>query len=489
MNESTHHEGYRYPADLNMLKGVAENRNAKRIAVEETDKLLSCVNTYGRPSDLKITDLRVTSIAGAPMPCSIIRIDTNQGIYGYGEVRDHAAPEYVLMLKRHLIGENPCNIDKLFRRVKQFGAHGRQAGGVCAVEIALWDIAGKAYGIPVYQMLGGKFRDKVRLYCDTHPDGENTGDTMGDALNEKIDEGYTFLKMNLSLSLLVETPGTISAPLGLLDEFLLTARSAEACKASGDMEGTLFWRKRNYDINAMQGPLTGIHYTEKGLDLLEEYVRRVREKIGYEIPLAMDNFGHVGFEDCVRIARRLEKYNPAWLEDMLPWHYTQLYERLANMTYAPLATGEDIYLCKGFEPLLQKRAIAVAHTDLLSCGGILENKRIGDMAQEYGVAMAVHMAESPVACMAAVQSVAATENLLAMEFHSSEVPWWSDLVEDGVQKPIIENGCIAVPDLPGIGIGKLNDEVLREHLNPNFPVLWASTEQWDHWYSRDRQWS
>lgn len=107
------------------------------------------------------------TVARAPMTCPLIRIDTSQGIYGLGEVRDGASKNYALVLKSRLLGENPCNVDKIFRKIKQFGGHARQGGGVCGVEMALWDLAGKAYGVPVYQMPGGKFRDRIRLYADT----------------------------------------------------------------------------------------------------------------------------------------------------------------------------------------------------------------------------------------------------------------------------------------------------------------------------------
>lgn len=150
------------------------------------------VNTRSAPSQLKITDMRVAVVAGAPMTCPIIRIDTNQGIYGLGEVRDGASKNYALMLKSRLLGENPCNVDKVFRKIKQFGGHARQGGGVCGVEMALWDIAGKAYNLPAYQMLGGKFRDKVRCHADT----TQTRDAREFArrLKERVDgNGFTFL--------------------------------------------------------------------------------------------------------------------------------------------------------------------------------------------------------------------------------------------------------------------------------------------------------
>ena len=125
------------------------------------------VNRNSKPSDLRITDLRIAHIRGAPMRVPIIRIDTNQGLSGYGEVRDGGSPRYALMLKSRLLGENPCNVERLFKRIKQFGFHGRQGGGVSGVEMALWDLAGKAFDVPVYQMLGGRHRDRIRLYADT----------------------------------------------------------------------------------------------------------------------------------------------------------------------------------------------------------------------------------------------------------------------------------------------------------------------------------
>ena len=131
------------------------------------EMLTGTFNRLSNPSELRITDIRFTDIVGAPIPCTLMKIYTNQGIVGLGEVRDGANRVYAEMLKSRLIGENPCDVERLFRRIKQFGGHARQGGGVCGVELALWDLAGKAYGVPVYQMLGGKYRDKIRIYCDT----------------------------------------------------------------------------------------------------------------------------------------------------------------------------------------------------------------------------------------------------------------------------------------------------------------------------------
>lgn len=185
---------------------------------QENNQILEQVNTCSAPSELKITDIRFTDIIGAPMNCTLMKIYTNQGIVGLGEVRDGASRTYASMLKSRLLGENPCNVDKLFRRIKQFGGVSRQAGGVCGVEIALWDLAGKAFGVPVYQLLGGKFRDKVRIYCDTDVEGKHTGKEMGEALKKRMEKGFTFLKMDLGLSLLHGEKGALNAPLGYLEE-------------------------------------------------------------------------------------------------------------------------------------------------------------------------------------------------------------------------------------------------------------------------------
>ncbi|MFB9273912.1 mandelate racemase/muconate lactonizing enzyme family protein [Cohnella cellulosilytica] len=447
---------------------------------------LAHVNTYSSPTELRITDIRFADIQGIPTHCSLIKVYTNQGLVGFGEVRDNAEKLYALMLKSRLLGENPCNVDKLFRRIKQFGGHGRQGGGVSGLEVALWDLAGKAYGVPVYQMLGGKYRDRIRIYCDTDVDGKDTGRAMGKALKQRMEKGYTFLKMDLGINQLADEPGTLSGPLGFVEEMRTLAdkwRNRFARPLTPEE------KRRHYELTNIGHPFTGIHVTEKGLDRLEQYVAEVREEIGCEIPLAIDHFGHIGVEDCIKLGRRIEKFNLAWMEDMIPWQYTEQYARLARSVTTPICTGEDIYLKENFEPLMASGGISVVHPDVLTAGGILETKKIGDLAQSYGVAMAIHMAESPIACLAGVHAAAATEHFLALEFHSSDVPWWDDLIIGKLPKPLVQNGYIQVPEAPGLGIEDLNDEVIAQHLHPEIPGLWEPTEQWNVSWSNDRLWS
>lgn len=451
------------------------------------DLISHSVNSCSCPSDLKITDMRFVDIDGAPKRCTILKIETNQGITGYGEVRDASSKTYALMLKSRILGENPCNVDKIFRKIKQFGGHSRQGGGVSGIEIALWDLAGKAYGVPLYQLLGGKFRDEIRVYCDTDVEGRHTGHDMGLALKKRLDMGFTFLKMDLGIGLLMDEPGALTAPLGFLDDMKRYAPHILNVQG-GSVTPDMVRHQKSYDLVHTAHPFTGIHLTEHGLDVLENYVREVRDVIGYDVPLAIDHFGHVCVEDCIRFARRMEKYNLAWMEDMVPWMYTDQYVRLRNSTTIPVCTGEDIYLKENFRPLIEQGGVSVIHPDILTCGGALELKKIADMADDHGVAVAVHMAESPVGCLAAVQTAAAMNHVLALEFHSVDVPWWGDMVT-GIPKSLFQNGFIQVPEKPGLGFDDLNEEVLREHINPNIPGMWEPTDQWNQEFSNDRIWS
>lgn len=428
-----------------------------------TDSVLEALpqntNTNSKPSELKITDMRVATVVRAPMTCPLIRIDTNQGIYGLGEVRDGSSATYALMLKGRLLGENPCNVEKVFRKIKQFGGESRQAGGVCGVEMALWDLAGKAYNVPVYQMIGGKFRDKVRIYCDTTE--SNDPKVYGQRLKARMEQGFTWLKMDLGIDLVQNVPGAVSHPLG--------------------MDPTR-------DTHWIEHPFTGVEITEKGCDLMAEYVATVRQQVGMEVPLSSDHFGHIGVNSCIRLGKRLTEYNLAWLEDMVPWFRPDLLKEISSEVDIPLATGEDIYLPEGFEKLAEMHAVDIFHPDPGSAGGVLGTKGVSELAEKYGIGCAVHFAGTPVCCMAGVHAIAAMSNFLAMENHSVDVPWWDSLVE-GVDKPIVNHGFITVPDKPGLGV-TLNEEAVKAHLMPGTGYF-EPTPQWDNEGKRvnDRLWS
>src|SRR2546421_4706833 len=202
------------------------------------------VNTNSRPSKLKITDLRVaTIIKPGPSPCPIIRIDTDQGVYGLGEVRDGASATYALFLKSRIVGDDPLQLDKIFRKIKQFGGHARQGGGVCAIEMALWDIAGKVYDAPVYAMLGGgKFRDKVRIYADTEESKDPK--VYAQRMKERKEGmGITWLKMDLGIEMVSDTAGKVTQTSDLSE----------------------------WETKQLEHPLLAMEGTEKGIALPEQY--------------------------------------------------------------------------------------------------------------------------------------------------------------------------------------------------------------------------
>src|SRR6185437_930010 len=417
------------------------------------------VNTNSSPSTLKITDLRYAVVVKpGPSPCPIIRIDTNQGVYGLGEVRDGAGPQYAMMLKSRILGENPLNIDFIFQKIQQFGGGARQAGGVVSIEMALWDIAGKVYGVPIYQMLGGRWRDRVRIYADT-TESKEPKEYGQRAKDRKETMGLTWLKMDLGINLVEHIPGCVTQP-----------------------EGLSRWEERD-----QPHPFIATEVTDKGIEKLSEYVAAVREAVGMEIPLSMDHLGHIGVKSCIRLGRAYEKFNLSWMEDVIPWFYTDLLKRITEQSPTPTLTGEDIYREEDFETLCSNHAVTKIHPDLATSGGILRTHRIGDMAFKYGVPMAMHYAGTPIGCMASVHCAAATRNFLALENHSLDVPWWQDLV-DGVPKPIIDKGYIAVTDKPGLGV-TLNDEVVKQHLMKGTGYF-EPTPEWNNRNSyNDRLWS
>jgi len=407
------------------------------------------------PSALKITDMRVATVVGAPMTCPLIRLDTNQGLVGWGEVRDGASATYALFLKSRLVGENPCHVDRLFRKIKQFGGQARQAGGVCGVEMALWDLAGKAYGVPAFQMLGGRFRDEVRLYADTTEAPNAT--EQGKKLKARMDQGFTYLKQDFGVNLLKDIPGTLTKPLGMG----YTGR---------DM---------------VMHPFTGLSLTDKGIAHLSDYIAAIREVIGPEVPLSSDHYGHIDVNSCIRLAKAMEKHHLAWMEDMVPWQLGHLMKQIKDATDIPILTGEDIFLKEDFIKLIDMGAVDMIHPDLASSGGLLETKKIGDYAMEKGVAMAMHFAGTPVSFMANVHCATATENFISLEHHSVDVPWWEDLVAG--DKPLFRKGFAVASDKPGLGV-EVNVEVVKAHLKPGTQAF-APTPEWDQERSWDRLWS
>jgi L-alanine-DL-glutamate epimerase-like enolase superfamily enzyme len=365
-------------------------------------------------------------------------------------------------------------VEQIFKSIKQFGGPARQAGGVCAVEMALWDIVGKAYNVPAWQLLGGRYRDSVRLYADT-PEASSP-EEQKKLINKRINEqGYTWLKMDVSIGELRGKPGTL-----VNGKFWENDRGVLA--QWGDQGNYMSY------ANTLH-PFTQIQITEKGLAELQQIVENVRSMVGYEIPISTDHYGHFDYNNGIRLGRALEKYRLAWLEDIVSWEYTDQWKTMTEALETPTLTGEDIYLLKNFKPLIDNRAVDIVHPDLASSGGLLETKRIGDYAEEYGIAMAMHQAGTPVSFMANVHCAAATQNFLSLEHHSVDLPWWEDLVKTTDGRKLITKGYANLPlTAPGLGI-ELNDDVVKAHLHASDKSYFEPTPQWNERRSHDRVFS
>ncbi len=390
----------------------------------------SRVNRASSPSQLKITDLRYTLVEHLGRKIPLIRLDTNEGIYGLGEVRDGGDERYALILKSRLVGENPCNVEKLFKTLKQFGGHGRMGGGVSGVEMALWDLAGKAYNVPCWQLLGGRYRDKVRLYADTH--GDRDFEKIKAAVKHRVEvQGFTWLKMT-------------------------------RCR------------------NVTEGLSIDRHIPE-----LVRYLETVRNHVGYDVQISADHFRDRSANGMIQLGRALAPCKLAWLEEVVPWDRPEQLKSVTDAIDIPTATGEDIYLKEYFAKLCDMHAVDIVHPDLATAGGMLETKKIGDYAESKGIGMAQHFAGTPVSFMANVHCAAATENHLALEFHNEDIEGWSSMVRPVGDQPLITKGFANVPlDAPGLGIELHEPEIKRRahSLNKSY---FGPTSEWDDPRSSD----
>jgi L-alanine-DL-glutamate epimerase-like enolase superfamily enzyme len=397
---------------------------------------------------MKIVDLKAMTIQMNGWRYHIVRIDTDEGIYGLGEARDGSDKRLLLELKRFVVGEDPTNVERLFQKIRVRGgrgATGRHGGGVSGIEMALWDIAGKAAGLPIYKFIGGKRRDEVRVYVDSGggvlPDGSRpprypdrgweqayTPDAYAEQARRRKAMGFSIVKFDL----------------GYHGPFL-----------------------------NVPGYALGQHTSERGFKVEVACVKAVKEVLGDDIALCVDlgsedylaSSRHMALHSAIQLCKALEPFNLLWAEDALSNVHLDGWVRLTNSTTVPTLTGEDLYLRYDFLPFFRRHAIDIAHPDIATAGGILEGKKIGDLAELFGISIAQHCAGSPVSVMANVHCAAAQpDNFIAMEFHAADAPEWESLVE-GLPKPLIKDGFIQVPDRPGLGI-ELNEKMVGKYLAP-----------------------
>jgi L-alanine-DL-glutamate epimerase-like enolase superfamily enzyme len=392
---------------------------------------------------MKITDIRCALIGKHP----VVRILTDAGIDGLGPV-EHTKPYIkpsVMQLRDALLGEDPTNVERVMLKIRQRGAFKPWGAAVSAIEIALWDIAGKAAGLPIYKLLGGKVRDRVRVYNGAIRERMTSFEPSdyADSVRKMkaAPQGFTIVKQGI---------GFHSGMKDAMPDFHY-----------GEPRG-----------NAFHGQLTRGLLTERGLNRIIDCVAAMKEVLGDEIGLALDCGPGMMPTDALRLAKAMEKYNLMWLEDMVTGDYVpfvnaDVYRDITRATSTPIHTGEQIYLRQNFKHLIEGHAVNVVGPDPCDVGGIAELKWIAEYADLHGIMMAPHGTANGLLGLAALVQVCAAlpENYIAFELPAADPSWWGDILE-GLPDPIVKNGFIDVWDAPGLGVsfnvGKAAPRLLEE---------------------------
>lgn len=387
---------------------------------------------------MRITDIKVAIFDKHP----IVRILTDEGISGYGQVefwKPYLKPQ-ILSLRERLIGLDPTNVESVMRRIRFRGAFKPFGSAVSAVEMACWDIAGKAANVPVYKLLGGKVRDRVRVYNGGRRfpfTGYNPEDYAADLQKMMASpEGFTIIKQPISF----HSPMAREIP---------------------DYHYGEVPTKRYHGLRDT-GPMT-----EKGLQHTIECVKAMKEVAGDKIGLALDCGPGWTLPDAKRFARAVEPLNLLWLEDMLtgdqiPYVNADVYRDLTTSTTTPIHTGEQIYLRQNFKELIEKQAVSILGPDPCDVGGIAELKWIAEYADLHGLLFAPHGTANGLFGLAALVQVSATlpDNYIAFECPIAEPEWWNTIVT-GFETPLVQNGFIEVWDRPGMGVEFIPEEARR----------------------------
>jgi len=388
----------------------------------------SAASPSRRPK-LKITDIQTAFVRALH-----VRIITDQGLFGDGEGVDAVSggASIVSGFRYALIGQDPLNVDALFERIRTSGIFAGAQGGqyvaaLSAVEIALWDLAGKALGLPIYQLLGGKMRDRIRIYCDSATNDRNDPKAK-EWIAQIINLGFTAAKIDID-----------------------------------DRNDPARFDRVNWTANNAE------------IDHMIDKVKFMRESLPAGIDLAVDMHGRYDLGTAKRVARELEPFRLLWLEEPVPPENVDAMRDVRESCHVPICAGENLFLRHGFRELLEKRAVDIVMPDIQKCGGLLEARKIADMAHTYYVPMAPHCQASPIGSMASCHVLAAIPNALVLEWHwghpAARMEQWKVYVKEG---EIIEKGFVTVPDRPGIGL-ELNEEAVKKMLRPGGTWFGATT--------------
>lgn len=376
---------------------------------------------------MKITDLKCAILGDNP----VVRIVTDAGISGYGQA-ESAKPylkPHVMFYRQYLIDQDPTDVERVMQRIRRMASFKPWGSAVSAIEMALWDIAGKAANLPVYKLLGGKVRDKVRVYNGGRRFGMTScmpEDFARDVAQMKAcSEGFTIIK---------EGMGFHSGIARQFPNFFY-----------GELQGGPPHSNRGL-------------ITERGMKHMIACVEAMKAELGDEIGLALDCGPGWTVPDAIRFAKAVEPYNLMWLEDMItgdymPYVLADVYRDVTMSTSTPIHTGEQIYLRHNFRELIEKHAVNIIGPDPADVGGIAELKWVAEYADLHGILMAPHGIFDGLIGLAALVQVSATmpQNYIAFEYPVPRAAWWYDIVE-GLPDPIVVDGFINVWDRPGLGV-------------------------------------
>lgn len=379
---------------------------------------------------MKITSVR-TAVIDGNFPWVLVRVETDEGITGLGEAYWGAGvAELVHKAAPLLIGENPFNIGKLVDlMIRCLSGEGSTGGAtvtaISGIEIALWDLMGRALNTPIYNLFGGKYRDKIRVYADCHAGETPDPLSYGGRAIEVASAGFTAIKFDL------DTPNPYTRDI------------------SGDSHPRRQWvEPYNRTIGTAER------------NWMVDVVAAVREAVGPDVMVAMDAHWKFAVNDAILLAQALEPFDLLWLEDPIPPENIEAQRFVTHSTRTPICTGENLYRKHGFRELIEKQAARIIAPDIPKMGGLMEAKKVADWADTYYIPIAPHNVASPIGTVAGAHVCAAINNFLVIEFHAHDVEWWKDLV-DGA--PPIVDGFIEMGDAPGHGL-TLNEDTARRHL-------------------------
>jgi L-alanine-DL-glutamate epimerase-like enolase superfamily enzyme len=411
---------------------------------------------------LKIIRLK-TAVVEGNFDWTFVRIETDEGIRGLGEC--FFAPGLTSILRSLeplLIGEDPRDIHRIFRKLQMATSGAGSVAGIVynaisGIEAALWDVLGQWLDVPIYRLLGGKFRERVRVYADCHG---------GEAL-ESLDEVLRSRPASWDPARTAHTAKDYFGQAG--DEVLATPEDYRRRALAKRTEGFTAL-KFDLDVPGTEGPDPYNRVlSNRAIDHMVSLIAAVYDAVGKDTDIAVDCHWRYNASDVVKLARELEPFRLLWLEDPVPPNDTAALKEVNSKVRVPIATGENLFLFEGFQEIIAQHALSIVTPDLQKVGGLSIAQSIAQFADVHTMPVAPHNISSPVGTLASAHFCAAIPNFLALEFHASDVPFWNDLIE-GVSKPLIERGFIEMPEKPGLGI-TLNEEVARRYARRGEPFF------------------